>query len=126
MSIELNEYTKDLTQTANTKTTSLSSNLLHNVGQSEDSDEAYTLDYGVKPIIKYVPKDKVIWSPFTTINGQFYKQLTENGNKVIVSHIKDGQDFLTYEPDEKWDMIIGNPPFKNKRLFFYSYHRRFT
>ena len=100
------------------KTDSFSSGLLHNNGGTDSSDEAYTLAYGVKPIIKYIPKNLVVWSPFTTIDGEFYKQLTANGNKVIVSHIKDGKDFFSWEPKEHWDIIVGNPPFKNKRLFF--------
>lgn len=39
-------------------------------------------------------------------------------NKVIPTHIDDGKDFLSWVPDENWDCIISNPPFKNKRLFF--------
>ena len=36
---------------------------------------------------------------------------------MVYSHIDNGQDFLTYEP-EKWDVIISNPPYKNKRIFW--------
>ncbi len=95
-----------------------SANLLHNNGGFENSDEAYTPDYGVKPIIKYIPKDAVVWCPFDTEESEFVKQIKANGNKVIVSHIDNGGDFFEYEPSEEWDMIISNPPFKKKRLFF--------
>lgn len=77
-----------------------------------------TLSYGVKPIIKYVPKDAVVWCPFDKENPEFVNQLTANGNKVIHSHISDGQNFYTYEPAEHWDCIISNPPFGGKRNIF--------
>lgn len=35
------------------------------------------------------------------------------GYKVVRSHINDGQDFFTYEPDE-YDVIVSNPPFSMK------------
>lgn len=37
---------------------------------------------------------------------------------MIHSHISDGQDFYTYEPNERWDCIISNPPFGGKRQIF--------
>lgn len=29
-----------------------------------NNDECYTPAYGVKPILKYIPKDWVVWCPF--------------------------------------------------------------
>lgn len=82
------------------------------------NDECMTPDYGVKPIIKYIPKHFVIWCPFDTIDSQFVKQLTTAGFKVIHSHISEGKDFYNYEPTEHWDCIISNPPFTNKKEIF--------
>lgn len=82
------------------------------------NDEAYTPAYGVKPIVKYIPKGAVVWCPFDTQESEFVKQIRSNDNTVIASHIDDDQDFFEYEPSEHWDMIISNPPFKNKRKFF--------
>lgn len=82
------------------------------------NDESYTPDYGVKPILKYIPKDVAVWCPFDTEQSEFVKQIQANGNKVLYSHINNDQDFFTYEPDEHWDIIISNPPFKGKRKFF--------
>jgi len=31
--------------------------------------------------------------------------------------IDEGKDFFEYEP-ENWDIIVINPPFKNKKSFF--------
>lgn len=82
------------------------------------NDDCITLDYGVKPIIKYIPKDYVVWCPFDTKDSEFVKQIKNNGNKVIYSSIVEGKDFYTYEPEEHWDCIISNPPFTNKRGIF--------
>ncbi len=95
-----------------------SANILHNVGGFVGSDEAYTPDYGVEPIIEYIPKNAIVWCPFDEEHSEFVKQIRANGNKVIASHINQNKDFFLGEPDEQWDMIISNPPFKNKRLFF--------
>ena len=73
--------------------------------------------YGVLPIVKYLPKDKIIWCPFDKEDSEFVKVLTEQGYKVIYSHIENGQDFYTYEPEE-WDILVSNPPFTNKRQIF--------
>lgn len=85
---------------------------------SGNNDECLTPDYGVKPIIKYIPKDWVVWCPFDKKESEFVKQIKANGNKVICSHIDNGQDFYTYEPNEHWDCIVSNPPFTNKRKIF--------
>lgn len=61
-----------------------------------------------------LPKDKIIWCPFDTQESNFVKVLQENNYQVIYSHINNGQDFYNYEP-EKYDIIISNPPFENKR-----------
>jgi len=81
------------------------------------NDEAYTPDYGVKPILKYIPKDAIVWCPFDKLDSEFVVQLRENGVMTLHSHIDEGKDFFEYEPP-MWDIIISNPPFKNKRAFF--------
>lgn len=83
-----------------------------------NNDECYTPNYAVKPILKYIPNDWVVWCPFDKPNSEFVKQIKNKGNKVIYSHIDNGQDFYTYEPNERWDCIISNPPFTNKRKIF--------
>ena len=81
------------------------------------NDECLTLDYAVKPILKYIPKNAVVWCPFDKEDSEFVKQISKQ-NKVIFSHIHNGQDFYNYEPSEKWDCIISNPPFTNKKNIF--------
>ena len=81
-----------------------------------NNDECYTPDYGVKPILKYIPDGDIVWCPFDTKESEFVKQISEH-NEVIYSHISTGQDFFDYEP-HAWDIIISNPPFTNKRKYF--------
>ena len=83
---------------------------------SGGGDEAYTPDYGVEPILKYIPKNAVVWCPFDTKESEFVKQISQQ-NSVVHSHISLEQDFFTYEPFH-WDVIVSNPPFTNKRKFF--------
>ena len=82
-----------------------------------NNDECYTPNYAVLPILKYIPKDAVIWCPFDTDESEFVKEISKT-NKVIYSHIDNGQDFYSYEPKEHWDIIISNPPFTAKRKIF--------
>lgn len=82
-------------------------------------NECYTPMYGVQPILKYAAKFKgqAIWCPFDQENSNFVLLLREQGHKIAYSHIDDGQDFFKWKP-KKFDLIISNPPFQNKRLIF--------
>lgn len=81
-----------------------------------EDDEWYTtkedVEYFINNII--IPKDKVIWCPFDKDSSNFVRVLREYGYKVINSHIDYGQDFYNYEPQEHYDLIMSNPPFKGK------------
>lgn len=92
-----------------------SKDILYSAGAN---DECMTLEYAVKPILKYIPEGAVVWCPFDTAESNFVKLIEANGHKVIHSHISEGKDFYTYEPIEHWDCIISNPPFTNKREIF--------
>jgi len=84
---------------------------------SGNNDECYTPEYGVSPILKYIPKDVIVWCPFDKVESQFVQQIGKT-NQIVMSHLDCGQDFLTWEPEVHWDVIISNPPFTNKRKFF--------
>lgn len=85
----------------------------------KDDNEYYTFKKDVENFLNNVdiPKDKIIWCPFDNENSAFVKVLKGYDYKVIYSHIDYGQDFFTYEPNEHYDYIISNPPFRNKALF---------
>lgn len=86
-----------------------------NIPQSRGgNDECYTPAHGVQPLLKFIPKNKIVWCPFDTEESQYVKLLRENGNKVIHSHIWNNEDFFTYEPKEHYDLIVSNPPFSDK------------
>jgi len=103
----------------------------------KSDDENYTPPSLIMPILKELANFKkrkgldnvTIWCPFDLektlkIDGVIYpkslyvKIFRDFGYNVIASHILTGQDFFEYEPLEHYDVIISNPPFKNKRLFF--------
>lgn len=83
---------------------------------SGNNDECYTPGYAVEPILEFIPKDAIVWCPFDTKQSEFVQQISTK-NKVIHSHINENKNFFTYEP-KKWDIIISNPPFTNKRKIF--------
>lgn len=93
-----------------------------------NNDECYTERYAVEPILEFLmpwaikfeaenSRKPVIWCPFDDETSEFVKVFKENSFIVEFSHIKNGQDFFKFEP-KKWDIIISNPPFSDKRLFF--------
>lgn len=83
------------------------------------NDECYTPRYGVEPLLEFLEpyKNKIIWCPFDDENSEFVKVFKEEGYQVVYSHIKYGQNYYTYEPDN-WDVMISNPPFTNKAEIF--------
>lgn len=92
---------------------SFSQDIMYGAGSN---DECYTPAYGVRPILKYIPKDVKVWCPFDKEDSEFVQQISEQ-NEVVYSHLDTGQDFYEYEPDS-WDVMISNPPFTNKRGIF--------
>lgn len=94
----------------------------------KEDNELYTPYYATDHIIKYLPKDKIIWCPFDEDWSAFYNRLKEEGYNVVRSSLAEGQDFFNYEP-EKWDIIVSNPPFsiKDKVLErLYSFNKPFA
>lgn len=95
---------------------------------SREKNELYSPFYIVDHIMKYLPKDKVIWCPFDENWSAFYRRLKEGGFKVVRSSLLEGQDFFEFEPNE-WDIIVSNPPFsvKDKVLErLYSFNKPFA
>lgn len=81
------------------------------------SDEVYTPACAVKPIIKYLEMfdtNATVWCPFDLSSSHYVKEIEKAGFKVIHTHIDEGQNFFTYEPEEEYDVIISNPPFSCK------------
>lgn len=77
------------------------------------NDEFYTPSYAVKPILKYVEKDKTVLCPFDTKESIFVKELKLHGCNVINSHLSEGEDFFNLDFKDV-DYIISNPPYSIK------------
>lgn len=77
------------------------------------NDEFYTPRYAIRPILKFLGKNSIVWCPFDT-GDSFFKELLEGaGHIVINSHIEEGGDFFEIEPPH-CDYIISNPPYSIK------------
>ena len=91
------------------------------VKMDRNNIEAYTPKYAVDIILPYISKDRVIWSPFSKNEHNYANYLRDMGYKVINTHYnpetKEGKDFLTYQPDFHFDIILDNPPFKGKAKY---------
>lgn len=87
-----------------------------NVGyltSDKEDNELFSPYFIVDHIIKYLPKDKTIWTAFDEEWSAFYQRLKEEGFNVVRSSLQEGQDFFEYEP-EQWDILVSNPPFSLK------------
>jgi hypothetical protein len=87
---------------------------------SSQGDEYYTPDYIVEILIPFIKEKgyKSIWCPCDKDWSEYVKVFKREGFNVIHSHIDEGKDFLTYEPNEEYDIIITNPPFSIKNKIF--------
>lgn len=81
---------------------------------NKESDEVYTPECAITPLIKYLKPNSTIWCPFDKEESEYVRIFREHGHNVIFSHIDDGKNFFFYEPTEQYDVIISNPPFSIK------------
>lgn len=91
------------------------------------NDELYTPDYAIEPLLKYLPKDKIMWECTDFGESNITKLLKQHDYKVISTH-KDNFDFLTDVPNFDFDIIITNPPYSLKNDFLkkcYEYDKPF-
>lgn len=94
-------------------------------GRDKTSDEEYTPEYAVRPLLPHLQAFTrkcghpiTIWCPFDTSQSSFALVLREAGYKVITTHIDDDEDethdFFKFEPTEHYDIVVSNPPFSVK------------
>ncbi|MBR1653656.1 MAG: tRNA (adenine-N(6)-)-methyltransferase [Clostridia bacterium] len=96
--------------------------------QNIKNDELYTPEYAVKPLLKYLPKNAVIWECTDFGSSNITKVLRNNGFKVVNTN-KAEIDFLEDNIDFYFDMIITNPPYSLKDEFIkkcYEYKKPFA
>lgn len=91
------------------------------------NDELYTPEYAIKPLLKYLPKNKIIWECTDYGSSNITKVLRNNGYKVVNTN-KAEIDFIQDSVDFEFDMIITNPPYSLKNEFIkrcYEYGKPF-
>jgi len=76
--------------------------------KDKDSDNYITNKEDWEKIKEYIPKDKVIWSPFYC-DGKQKEYFKDMGFDII----HEDKDFFSYTPD--YDIMIDNPPFSKKK-----------
>ena len=82
------------------------------------SDEWYTPESAVKPILQFLNPHSVIWCPFDTKESNYVKVLSKAGHKVIHTHISEGKDFFKCNVKSHIDYIISNPPYSLRNKIF--------
>ena len=93
-----------------------------NTDNNGQSNECYTRKCESEKLVNFLNlydlKNKTIWCPFDTENSNIVVVLKENNYNVIFTHIDLGQDFLNFNPQFEFDIIISNPPFSKRTKFF--------
>ena len=95
--------------------------------QKEKSDELYTPEYAITPLLKYLPKNAKIWECTDYGESNITSILRKNGFEVI-STKKEDLNFLEDRVDFDFDIIITNPPYSLKDQFLqkcYEYGKPF-
>lgn len=91
------------------------------------NDELYTPIEAIKPLLKYIPKNRIIWECTDFGESMITKFFKDNGYKVISTHINEF-NFLYDIPEFDFDIIITNPPYSLKNEFLkkcYEYNKPF-
>jgi len=71
-------------------------------------DEYYTPKHAWEDIVRFIPKDKVIWEAFKG-NGDSAEHLRQLGFEVLC----DDEDF--FKSQAKGDIVVTNPPFSKAK-----------
>ena len=79
--------------------------------KDKDSDNYVTDKNGWEIIQDYIPKDKIIWSPFYC-DGKQKEYFKDMGYDII----HEDKDFFSYTPD--YEILVDNPPFSKKKEVF--------
>ena len=94
--------------------------------QKTKHDHFNTPAYAVKPLLPYIKPRWTIWEPTDTTGDSEITRVLKDHGCTVISTSKTKFDFLTDEPDFKFDCIITNPPYTLKNDFIRRciYHSR--
>ena len=76
------------------------------------TDEWYTPEEAITPLLQYIKPDSRILCPFDTAESNYVKVFGKD-HEVIHSHIFEGTDFFTLDKPDV-DYIISNPPYSKR------------
>jgi hypothetical protein len=90
--------------------------------QNGTSDIIYTPKKAVRPLLELIlpycyAGDMTIWECADPGESKITEAFKEEGFNVISTDIVTGYDFLEYEPEEEYNMIVTNPPYSIKDAF---------
>jgi hypothetical protein len=88
-------------------------NMLKTTGNNEHSDECYTPQEALLPLLPYLNTTTVYYDCTSGISGSIVEHLNENG---FTCKSSEGRDFLT-DTFSDFDCIITNPPYSKKDKF---------
>ena len=80
------------------------------------ANDFQTPPIALNPLLPYLKKDWFIWE-CASGHGNLTKCLLEKGHHVLATDVTEGQDFLTWQPDQQYDCIVTNPPYSLKDQF---------
>jgi hypothetical protein len=85
----------------------------------KQKNELWTPVNAITPLIKYLPKNAVIWecAEKPTHDGNITLELRNKGFEVVTTSIHTGTDFLKCDIPNNITHIVTNPPFEFKTEF---------
>lgn len=88
---------------------------LINYVQTPKFDDIFTPPEAVKPLLKYIPKGVTVWECCDNGGSEITRLLIEHGCEVITTGKE--EDFLHYDQQKHFDIIVTNPPYSMKDKF---------
>jgi len=84
--------------------------IVGDVNESHTRDQCQTPWYALKPLLPYLPKDRIIWEPAAG-EGYLQKELAKAGYTVVSGDILTGQNFFDINFDSLNPIQVTNPPY---------------
>ena len=94
--------------------------------QNVINDMLFTPYKSIYPVLKYIPKEGIVWECTDCGKSKIAEVLKSKGYKVYSSDILEGFNFLEDKPNFEFDMILTNPPYSLKTNFIkkcYEYNK---
>lgn len=94
--------------------------MLSITGNNKFSDECYTPEQAIKPLIKYLKKDKIYYDCTSGISSNIVDFLNNNDFKCLSSGSRNfinDNDLFGKNKMPNFDVLITNPPYSKKDKF---------